>query len=264
MSYSNPAAYERFMGRWSAELAPRFISFAGVSDGQRVLDVGCGTGALTRALLAAGPAIRVHGVDPVADFLAFARASIPDGRAEFLDGSAQALPFVDGSVDAALALLVFQDLGDADQAAREMARVTRPGGRIATVQWDFDHGMPMLSLAREAAEAVAPEEVARRRAALGPRRVSAVTDLRQIWLQAGLSDVTTETLEIVMRFGSFDDYWQPFLAGATPSSAFTAALDARTGGAVERALRARIPALAPGGSFTLPARAWAVVGRVVR
>jgi ubiquinone/menaquinone biosynthesis C-methylase UbiE len=260
MGYTNPAAYERFMGRWSAELAPLFIRFAGIADGQRVLDVGCGTGVLSRALLAAGAQLRVAGVDPVDGFVSFARSTISDARAEFRAGSVEALPFADQSFDAALALLVLQGVQDAGRAVREMARVTRRGGRVAACHWDFENGLPMLSLLWEAAAAVAPEETARRRAGSSPQRISDRDDLARRWTQAGLTDVTTGTLEIAMRFGSFEDYWQPFLAGATPTSAFAASLNGLTNGELERALRARIPGLRPDGSFVLPARAWAVVG----
>lgn len=93
MGYSNPAAYQRFMGRWSARLAPLFIHFAGVEDGQRVLDVGCGTGSLSAALLSVCTDIRVVGVDPVVEYVAFTRQDVRDHRAVFQTSAAEALPF---------------------------------------------------------------------------------------------------------------------------------------------------------------------------
>lgn len=122
MTYSHPAAYEQFMGRWSARLAPLFIRFVGVGDGQRVLDVGCGTGSLSRSLLASSKAMRVVGVDPTEDYVTFARQRVLDSRATFQVGSAESLPFPDKSFDAAMALLVVQDMDDPGRAVREMAR----------------------------------------------------------------------------------------------------------------------------------------------
>lgn len=262
MAYSNPAAYERFMGRWSAGLAPAFLRFAGVQDGQHVLDVGCGTGSLSRALLGSGAAIKVVGLDPVAAYVAFARHAVPEPRAQFQIGDADALPFLDRSFDAALALLVLQDLADPGRALREMARVTKAGGVVATCVWDFQHGMPMFSLLWQAAEAVSPEAVARqRRHNPGPQH-SGLDELKSLWEGCGLQDIRTATLELAMQFASFDDYWQPFLGGSTPTSAFAAAIDAETGGALVNVLRRNLPNLLPDGSFVLPARAWAIKGRV--
>src|SRR5919109_1426084 len=132
------------MGRWSARLAPSFLRFAGIEDGQHILDVGCGTGVLARAALSAGKAIRVTGVDPAAEYVSFARAAIEDPRAEFRAGSVEALPFSDGIFDATLGLLVLQEFAKPDLAIREMARVTRRSGRVAACMWDFRGGMPML------------------------------------------------------------------------------------------------------------------------
>jgi SAM-dependent methyltransferase len=260
MTYTNPAAYDRFMGRWSAHLAPLFVRFAGVEDGQRILDVGCGTGSLTRALLSNSKAIRVEGVDPTAAYVAFAQQAVEDARAEFQVSAAEALPFPDSTFDAALALLVLQDIADPDRAIREMARVTRRGGRVAACQWDFANGLPMLSLFWDAAEVLAPKEIARRRADASPSKPAGLGDLAEYWTRAGLRDITTGSLEIAMRFCAFHDFWQPFLAGSTPTSAFAAALNRETGGDLERALRDRIPDIQSDGSFVLPARAWAVVG----
>jgi ubiquinone/menaquinone biosynthesis C-methylase UbiE len=164
MSYSNPAAYQRFMGRWSARLAPSLIRFAGVEDGQRVLDVGCGTGSLSAALLLAGPAIQVVGVDPVPAYVAFARQAVSDPRAEFQTSAVEQLPFPEAAFDAVLARLVLQEVAEPDRAIQEMVRVTRAGGRVAACQWDFEGGLLMQSIFWGAAEALAPAEAARRRA----------------------------------------------------------------------------------------------------
>jgi SAM-dependent methyltransferase len=255
MTYSNPAGYEDFMGRWSARLAPSFIAFAGVRDGERILDVGCGTGSLTRELLKLGPAISVVGIDPADTYVSFAAQAIPDTRAQFQAASAEALPFPNASFDASLSLLVLQDVADPDRVVGEMARVTRRGGVVAACQWDFRDGIPMLSLLREAAETVEPGRVA----AVSVNRTS-LRDLGQLWIRSGLSEVGTSILTLSMEFASFDDYWLPFLGGSTPTSSSMAALNRESGGELARVLRDKIPMPRPDGSFVLRARAWAVAG----
>lgn len=263
MTYSNPAAYEQFMGRWSTQLAPSFLRFVGVQDGQHVLDVGCGTGSLSRTVVNSGAEVKVTGIDPVPAYVSFARDAVPQSRARFEVGDVEALPFPARDFDAALALLVLQDLNDPGRAVREMARVTKGGGIVATCLWDFQHGMPMFSLLWQAAEAVAAEAVARqRRHNPGPRGIG-LSDLSSLWESCGLEDIRTTTLELSMEFSSFDDYWQPFRGGSTPTSAFAAALDAETGGALVNELRVKLPDVQPDGSFVLPARAWAIKGIVL-
>jgi ubiquinone/menaquinone biosynthesis C-methylase UbiE len=257
--YSNPAAYEKFMGRWSACLAPLFVHFAGVRNGQRILDVGCGTGSLSRSLLASGNAITVVGVDPTQDYVAFARQTTPDPRATFEMGAAESLPFSDESFGAALALLVLQDMEDTGRDVREMARITRRSGTVAACLWDFRDGMPMFAMFWQAAEQVAPEAVAQRRAARPSSRLG-LQELAGLWNSANLSSVRTATLELSQEFTSFDDFWLPFLAGATPTCEFAVSVNRETRGELTNALRRIIPGVRPDGSFSLPARAFAVAG----
>jgi SAM-dependent methyltransferase len=258
MSYTQPAAYDQFMGRWSAGLTPSFLRFADLRDGQHVLDVGCGTGSLSRAVVSLGPTTKVTALDPAPEYVAFARQAVPSRRAQFEIGTAEALPFPDRSFVAALALLVLQEFADPRMAICEMARVTRAGGIVAACQWDFDHGLPMFSLLWQAAEAVAPEVVAKHRKDQSHSPRSSLAELDTLWQRCGLSHVTTATLELSMHYTSFEDYWEPFLSGATPTSAFAASLNALTGGGLARVLREKLPAVQPDGSFVLPALAWAI------
>ncbi|MGH6792410.1 MAG: class I SAM-dependent methyltransferase [Methyloceanibacter sp.] len=260
MSYSNPAAYERFMGRWSARLTPFFLRFAGVQDGQHVLDVGCGTGILSRTLVSHGATIRVTGIDPVLAYVSFAREETPDSRTHFEVGAAETLPFPEGTFDAALALLALQDFADPARAVSEMRRVTRPGGVVAACLWDFRDGLPMLSLFWQAAEAVAPDAVARQRELNPALRCATPHELQVLWRNCGLFNIATTTLETSMQFSSFDDFWQPYLGRSTPSSAFAAAVNIQTDGALAAVLRNKLPSPQSDGSFVLPARAWAVKG----
>jgi SAM-dependent methyltransferase len=248
------------MGRWSAQLAPLFIGFVGIDNGQRILDVGCGTGSLSAALLSVGPAVQVVGVDPVPAYVAFTREAVPDHRALFRTSAAETMPFHDAAFDTALALLVLQETTDPQKAVREMARVTRGGGRVAACQWDFHNGLPMQSIFWHAAETFVPQEVARRRTNDNAIKRAGLQELTELWECVGLREVRTARLELAMPFSSFDDYWQPFLAGATPTSAFAANLNRKTENQLERTVRSLIPNVQADGSFVLPARASAVAG----
>jgi len=128
-------AYDRFIGRYSRPLAALFVTFAGITDGQRALDVGCGTGALTAALVERLGAGAVSAIDPSESFVRSTQARFPE--VEVRRASAERLPFEDASFDSALAQLVVHFMTDAAAGAREMVRVTRPGGVVAACVWDF-------------------------------------------------------------------------------------------------------------------------------
>jgi len=145
VAFANPQAYELWMGRWSERLAPAFVDFAGLEPGGRYLDVGAGTGVLGRAVVERFGAAEVVGIEPADSFVAYARDTHRNPRLRFLVGDAQAIAFADDGFDGALALLILQELPDAPLAVREMVRVTRRGGTVATSQWDFHNGFPFLS-----------------------------------------------------------------------------------------------------------------------
>jgi SAM-dependent methyltransferase len=142
--FSAGDAYERFMGRWSRDLAPLLVEFAGVRNGDAVLDVGSGTGALTAAIAVAAPSSRIIGIDPAAPYVAFAEKRHPGDHVRFEVGDAQQLRFADGSFDQTLSLLVLTFIPDRAKALDEMIRVTRPGGTLAAAVWDYGHDMQML------------------------------------------------------------------------------------------------------------------------
>ena len=193
----------------------------------RVLDVGSGTGALAAALLADVADATVVGIEPAEAYVAYSSARLRDERLRFEIGDALAIPFEDDGFDAALSLLILQELPDVPRAVREMRRVTRPGGRVAASQWDFADGMPMLALFWDAVVEVVDSDAARRAAA-----DCMVVDhpdegaLRRLWQDAGLVEIVTERHEIAMDFTAFDDYWSPFLSGVTPTSSFIDDLNA--------------------------------------
>jgi SAM-dependent methyltransferase len=253
--FSNALAYENLMGRWSVRLAPLFAQFTQVADGARVLDVGCGTGSLARTLVSMTRRSEIVGIDPVAPFVEYARSQVKDSRVSFEVGDAQALPYPPASFDCALSLLVFHFIPDADKAARELRRVTRPGGTVAACTWDR-RGMEMSALFWEVAGRLDPDAEAKR-----PERLNQAGQLGELWRAAGLRDVDETELEISMDFGSFEDYWAPLEKGVGPQGAYLVALAPERRQALRQALEAHLRARGAPGAFALRAKALAVRGR---
>jgi ubiquinone/menaquinone biosynthesis C-methylase UbiE len=257
--FSQSAAYDRFMGRWSARLAPLFVEFARVAERDAILDVGSGTGSLSLAAAAAAPAGRVTGIDVSAAYVAAARTRSPGDRVQFEEGDAQALRFPSGSFDRTLSLLVINFIPDPARALVEMIRVTRPGGIVAAAVWDYDQGMEMLRVFWD--EAVALDPVAE------PRderhmRFCRQGELADLWRQHGLIEIQARPLTVPLEFASFDDYWLPFLDGQGPAGAYAASRPEPRREQLRQRLRSRLLGEAPDRPITLHARAWAVLGVV--
>jgi SAM-dependent methyltransferase len=245
--------YERFMGRYSRSLAPEFARVAQVAAGERVLDVGCGTGALTAVLADAVGAERVAAVDPSEPFVNECRRRVPGGDVRV--GPAEALPFEAQSFDRALSQLVFHFVSDPAKAVREMARVVRPGGSVAACVWDMNGGMTLLSAYWRAVKDIEPgtpgEET---RFGVGEGQ------LAELWTNAGLRNVEHGAITSRSEYESFDELWESFLGGIGPAGAHACSLDAARRDAVRAALYRRVGA--PQGAFELTARAWYAVGSV--
>lgn len=250
------------MGRWSARLAPRFIDFADIRGARRLLDVGCGTGVLSEAICGLCQGAEVVGADPAEDYVAYARARVGGSRARFHVGDAGHLPFADAAFDVSLGLLVLQEFAEPRSAILEMRRVTRPGGTVATCQWDFASGIPMLSRFWDAVMAVRPEAIAERSAKKrGSSACSSEPELADLWRACGLCKIQTATLEVTLDFSCFEDFWTPFLSRATPGSSYAPALPPDTRQALERELRRSLLGDSTDGPFTLAASAFAVHGK---
>ncbi len=257
--FAASAGYERFMGRWSRLLAPALIAFAGVRNGDRVLDVGSGTGSVASAVEAGMPASEIIGIDPSEGFVAYARQNERSGRLRFEVGDAQALRFDDASFDRTLALLVMNFIPDPVKAIAEMRRVTRPRGTVSACVWDYDAGMQMLRLFWDEAVALDP--------AIEPRderhmKLSREGQLADLWRKAGLVDVRDHPLVIDQAFSSFDDYWAPFTDGAGPGGAYVVSLPDDRRRKLEARMRKRLLGDRQDGPFTLKAKAWCVRGEV--
>jgi SAM-dependent methyltransferase len=245
-----PEAYDRFMGRYSIPLAPVFADFAGVAAGQRILDVGCGPGALTAVLVDRLGAQAVAAVDPSDPFIAAVAARHPGVRAQC--GSAEALPFEGGEFDTALAQLVVHFMEDPVAGLREMARVTRPGGAIAACVWDHGpDGRGPLSPFWDAAREIDPRLEGESSRA-GTRR----GHLAEVFVEAGIRTADVGTVAVNVPFSGFEEWWEPFLLGVGAVGGFVGRLSPER----RAELRARCQARLPSGPFTVSATAWAVRG----
>jgi SAM-dependent methyltransferase len=257
--FSTGDAYERFMGRWSRQLAPLFVTFAGVRDGDRVLDVGSGTGALSAAVAAAAPSSRVVGIDPAVGYVKFAQSRHPGTNLVFAVGDAQQLQFADGAFDHTLSLLVLNFIPDRARAVSEMVRVTRSGGTVAAATWDYGDGMRMLRVFWDEAVALEPGHDGRDEKHMPVTRQG---ELAALWRTRGLRDIVEQPLTIPMRFTSFDDYWLPFLERQGPAGDYVVALPAAQREQLRERLRERLLGGGRDRPIDLSARAWAVRGTV--
>ena len=252
-------AYDRHVGRYGAALAAALIAFARVEPGMRALDVGCGPGALTGALAERLGAGSVCGADPSEPFAQACRARVPG--ADVRVAIAEALPFADRAFDAALSQLVVNFMRDPEAGVREMARVTVPGGVVASCVWDYAGDMTLLRAFWDAAREVDPG-----RAALADEgtvmRWCADGELAELWRGAGLHDVRSAPLVVRAGYAGFEDLWSPLPTGVAPSGAFCASLDPEARAALRGAYRRRLGV--GDGPFELTARAWAVAGIVPR
>jgi SAM-dependent methyltransferase len=250
-------AYDRHVGRYGSQLAAALIDFAGVEAGMRALDVGCGPGALTAALAERLGAGNVSAAEPSETFAQACRERLPG--VEVVVAGAEELPFLDDAFDATLSQLVVNFMRDAEQGVREMARVTRPGGLVASCVWDYAGEMTLLRAFWDAAREVDPNGGAAADEGV-VMRWCGQGELAQLWKAAGLDDVRFGALVVRASYTGFDDLWAPLPTGVAPSGAFCKALDDDGRAALHEAYRRRLGAGAT--PFELSARAWAVAGIV--
>lgn len=242
-------AYDRFMGLFSIQLSWQLADLAGVEAGQRVLDVGCGPGALVTELVVRLGARNVAAVDPSEPFVEAARVRHP--RVDVRLASAEELPFADDQFDAALAQLVVHFMTDPVAGLREMARVTKSGGAVAASVWDFAGERAPISPFWQAARALNGE--VEDESGRAGARAGHLTELLQA---AGLRDVEETELHSAITYESFDEWWEPFTLGVGPAGAYAKSLAEEELEAVREEARRILPE-AP---FTLEAVAWAARG----
>jgi SAM-dependent methyltransferase len=243
-------AYDRFMGRYSRPLAPQLADFAGIAPGQRVLDVGCGTGALTTELVQRVGSPSVAAVDPSESFVKAMRARFPG--LDVQQASAERLPFPSEQFDAALAQLVVHFMSDPVAGISEMGRVTGAGGVVAACVWDHAGGQGPLAAFWAAARELQPD-IHDESELPGVRE----GHLGELFDSAGLTSVESTALSVSVDHPTFDEWWQPFTGGVGPAGSFVASLEP----VAQDRLRARCLEYLGDGPFAITAVAWAARGR---
>jgi SAM-dependent methyltransferase len=246
-------AYDRYVGRYSPSLARESILRLGIEPTDRVLDVGCGTGALTSQLIGLVGAENISAVDPSDSFVAAFRQRYPGVDAHV--SGAEQLPFGESAFDAAVAQLVIHFLKQPARGVAEMRRVTRPGGRVAASVWDYADKMILIRKFWDAARAIDPA------AGAGDEVNFANTTqagLGELWREAGLSEVSVQPVDVSASYTDFEDLWWPIEAGVGPAGAYTVTLDPERRADLKQEFRRHLGV--DDGPFELSARAWLAMG----
>ncbi|MCR4267291.1 class I SAM-dependent methyltransferase [Nitratireductor sp. ZSWI3] len=253
-AWSAGIGYDSYMGRWSRQIAAKFLTWFAPPQGADWLEIGCGTGALTETVLATSAPRSILATDRSEDFLAHARNAIVDPRARFKVADAQSIPLEDGSMDVAVSGLVLNFVPDAVAALTEMRRVLRRDGILAFYVWDYPGGgIGFIDTFWKAAAEIDSEV----RNLDEGARFSFCTEAglsTHCW-EAGFDSVEIVPLEIATEFEDFEAFWHPFTLGAGPAPGYCMSLD--------DALRARLKArlaekVGLQGPVRQVARAWAV------
>jgi len=255
--WASGAPYEAYVGRWSRLVAREFCSWLAMPSGSRWLDIGCGTGALSEAILRDTDPAAVSGIDPSEGFIAYAREQIGDARVAFEVADAQALPFADNRFDVVVSGLALNFIPSPERALTEMVRVVRPGGTVAAYVWDYAGEMQLMRRFWGAVAALDPRGHELDEAHRFP--LCRPGPLELLFQSAGLASIAVRPIDVPTTFRDFDDYWGPFLGGQGSAPSYAMSLSEQQRVALREHLRASTP-IAADGAIHLIARAWAVCG----
>jgi SAM-dependent methyltransferase len=259
-TWERGSPYEQYVGRWSRQVAPLFLSWLNIPGGRRWLDVGCGTGALCAAIMDRCSPSSVTGVEPSEGFLKTAKENLA-GRAALHQGSATAIPLSDASVDVVVSGLVLNFVPDQRAALLEMARVTGKGGTIAAYVWDYSGKMELMRHFWDVAGKLDPDAAKMDEGVRFP--LCRPEALEKLFASAALEEIAVRAIDIPTLFANFDDYWQPFLGGQGPAPAYAISLDETARARLRDRIKERLPTEA-NGSISLTARAWAARASVAK
>lgn len=250
--------YEAYVGRWSRLVAQKFVHWLALPENGQWLDVGSGTGILSRTILATTNPGKLTGIDRSDAFVEFARKQVNHPRIEFKVGDAQALPVESETYDAAVSGLVLNFVPQPDQMVAEMKRAVHKGGTVALYVWDYAAKMQFMRHFWNAAAALDPDAYD-----LDEGRRSPICNpgpLTELFQDAGLSEIETRPMDIATDFRDFDDFWSPFLGGQGPAPSYTMSLSEERRNQLRERIYNSLP-FALDGSIPLVARAWAVKGK---
>lgn len=258
---SDGAAYEAWLGRWTRKLAEPFLDFTRFPDSGDLLDVGCGTGALTFVMAQRWSGRHIVGVDLAAPFIDYARSRNSSDQPQFEVGDACALPYVDRRFAGVAAQFVLMFIPRPELALKEICRVTRPGGTVGAALWDLRGGLVFERILWDTAVGIDPAARAVR-----DWRFNAPTvlpdGLTRLFRETGLEDVERASLTIRTDFQDFEDYWQPLLGGQGPVGQYFRKLTPELKAQIKDAVRDAYCSGAVDGERSFTATAWAVRARV--
>ncbi len=258
-SWASGSPYERFMGRWSMLIGREFLKWLAIPPGCSWLDVGCGTGTLTRLVLQTNQPSRVVAIDTSSEFVSYAANTLANPLVRFQVGQAQSLELETDSVDVAVSGLMLNFVGYPDQAVSEMQRVTQPGGIIGIYLWDYADGMGMLRYFWDAA--VELDQSARELDEGVRFPLCHRGQFASLAETVGLQQVEAAAIEVATVFQNFDDYWRPFLGAVGPAPSYVQSLSTINRQRLEDRLRETLPAN-DDGAISMTAKAWAIKGIV--
>ena len=258
-NWGSGGPYEQYVGRWSRNVAKEFLAWLDVSPGQAWGDIGCGTGALVDSILAEFNPRSIAAIDRAEGFIAEARRRIADSRVRFEIGDATALTWPSGSCDVTVSGLVLNFVSDAASTAKEMARVTRPGGKVGAYVWDYAGAMQMMRHFWDVVVELIPQDSALDQGERFP--LCQPEPLEALFRRAGLTSISVRPIDIPTVFRDFDDYWTPFLGKQGAAPTYLASLNENARDGIRDALKARLVPNSDG-SIAMTARAWAIQGTV--